>query len=164
MSRVHEYHPDIKMYWTEGGPDITAPDYQADWGKWSATFADILQNWCRSIIGWNLGLDENGKPNIGPFSCGGVVTINSKTHAIMRSGQYWALAHYSRAVKRGAVRVASDSASADVKHVAFVNPDGSMAAVITNQGAARTVRLHAGSSSAELAMTEDSIATLTWSA
>lgn len=164
MSRVHEYHPDIKMYWTEGGPDITAPDYQTDWSKWSATFADILENWCGSIIGWNLALEENGKPNIGPFSCGGVVTINSKTHAIMRSGQYWALAHYSRAVKRGAVRVASDSASADVKHVAFVNPDGSMAAVITNQGAARTVELHAGSSSTELAMTEDSIATLTWSA
>jgi glucosylceramidase len=164
MSRVHEYHPDIKMYWTEGGPDITAPDYQTDWSKWSATFADILQNWCRSIIGWNLALDENGKPNSGPFSCGGLVTIDSKTHAIMRSGQYWALAHYSRAVKRDAVRVVSDSASADVKHVAFVNPDGSMAAVITNKGAPRTVQLDAGSSSTELAMTEDSIATLTWSA
>ncbi|HEX8895077.1 MAG TPA: glycoside hydrolase family 30 beta sandwich domain-containing protein, partial [Terriglobales bacterium] len=76
----------------------------------------------------------------------------------------WALAHYSRAAKPGAVRVASDSASADVKHVAFRNPDGSMAAVITNQGGPRTVHLDAGSSSTELAMTEDSIATLTWSA
>ena len=92
------------------------------------------------------------------------MTINSKTHAIMRSGQYWALAHYSRAVKPGAVRVASDSTSAEVKHVAFVNPDGSMAAVITNKGAARTVQLGAESSSTELAMAEDSIATLTWSA
>jgi hypothetical protein len=36
--------------------------------------------------------------------------------------------------------------------------------VITNKGAARTVQLDAGSSYTELAMTEDSIATLTWSA
>ena len=161
MSRVHEYHPDIKMYWTEGGPDITAPDYQTDWCKWSATFADILQNWCRSIIGWNLALDENGKPNIGPFPCGGAVTIDSKTHAITRSGQYWALAHYSRAVRRGAIRVATESGAA-VKHVAFMNPDGSVAAVITNKGAAKNVQLQAGGSSAELAMTADSVATLTW--
>src|SRR5271169_527763 len=109
MSRAHEYHPDIKMYWTEGGPDITAPDYQTDWCKWSATFTDILQNWCRCIMGWNLALDEHGKPNIGPFPCGGVVTIDSKTHAITRSGQYWALTHFSRGVRRGAVRVASES-------------------------------------------------------
>jgi glucosylceramidase len=112
-------------------------------------------------MGWNLALDENGKPNIGPFSCGGVVTIDSKTHAITRSGQYWALAHYSRVVRRGAVHVATES-SADIKHVAFANPDGSMAAVITNKGAAKTLQLRAGGSSAELAMTEDSVATLTW--
>jgi hypothetical protein len=37
-----------------------------------------------------------------------------------------------------------------------------MAAVITNQGAAKTLELQAGGSSAELAMTEDSVATLTW--
>jgi glucosylceramidase len=161
MSRVHEYHPDIKMYWTEGGPDITASDYQTDWCKWSATFTDILRNWCRCIIGWNLALDENGKPNIGPFPCGGVVTIDSNSHAITRSGQYWALAHYSRAVGRGAVRVATESAT-EVKHVAFANLDGSMTAVITNQGAARKLHLRAGDSSAELAMTENSVATLTW--
>ena len=161
MSRTHEYHPDIKMYWTEGGPDITAPDYQTDWCKWSATFTDILQNWCRCIIGWNLALDEHGKPNLGPFPCGGVVTIDSKTKAITRSGQYWAFAHFSRAVRRGAVRVATES-GADLKHVAFANPDGSMAAVITNKGPAKTVQLQAGSSSADLALTEDSVATLTW--
>ena len=89
------------------------------------------------------------------------MTIDSKMHAITRSGQYWALAHYSRAVRRGAIRVATESGAA-VKHVAFMNPDGSVAAVITNKGAAKNVQLQAGGSSAELAMTADSVATLTW--
>ena len=155
MSRAHQYHPDIKMYWTEGGPDITAPDYQTDWCKWSATFTDILQNWCRCIIGWNLALDEHGKPNIGPFPCGGVVTINSKTKEITRSGQYWALAHFSRAIRRGAERIASESKSAEVRHAGFANPDGSMALVVTNPGPGRTVQLQAGDSSAELALADE---------
>jgi glucosylceramidase len=162
MSRAHEYHPNIKMYWTEGGPDITAPDYATDWAKWSATFTDILQNWCRCIIGWNLALDEHGKPNLGPFPCGGVVTIDSKTGAITRSGQYWALAHFSRAVRRGAVRLASQSKSAEARHVGFANPDGSMVLVVTNPGAARSVQVQIGGSVSEVALPVDSVTTLTW--
>ena len=160
MSRAHEYHPDIKMYWTEGGPDITAPDYQTDWSKWSATFTDILQNWCRCIIGWNLALDEHGKPNLGPFPCGGVVTIDSKT--ITRSGQYWALAHFSRTVRRDAVRIASESKSAGVRHVGFANPDGSTVLVVTNPGKARTVQVEMSGSTADVSLPDDSVSTLTW--
>jgi glucosylceramidase len=162
MSRAHEYYPDIKMYWTEGGPDITAPDYQTDWSKWSATFTDILQNWARCIIGWNLALDEHGKPNLGPFPCGGVVTIDSKTKAITRSGQYWALAHFSRSVRRDAVRVASESKATDIRHVSFANPDGSMVLVVTNPGSARTIQVQVGAAAVALASPSDSVATLTW--
>ena len=80
------------MFWTEGGPDFTSPDYATDWAKWGRTFTEALRNWCRSITGWNLALDEHGRPNIGPFSCGGLVTIHSQTKEITRSGQYWAFA------------------------------------------------------------------------
>jgi glucosylceramidase len=90
------------MHWTEGGPDYTDPGCLTDWSKWSGTFTDVLKHWCRSITAWNLALDEHGRPNIGPFPCGGVVTINSETKEITRSGQYWAFAHYSRVVRRGA--------------------------------------------------------------
>ena len=71
MTRVHDAFPAKSAYWTEGGPDITQPDYQTDCAKWAETFNGILNNWARSITSWNLALDEKGKPNIGPFSCGG---------------------------------------------------------------------------------------------
>src|SRR5882762_10311825 len=74
MTRVHEAFPTKHSYWTEGGPDITSPDYAMDWAKWSHTFTEVLRNWARCIVGWNLLLDEKGLPNIGPFHCGGVVT------------------------------------------------------------------------------------------
>ena len=99
MSRVHDAFPAKHAYWTEGGPDVTQPDYQTDWTKWADQFNGILNNWARAITAWNVALDEKGNPNIGPFSCGGVITVENTTHKVTRSGQYWAFAHYSKHVR-----------------------------------------------------------------
>jgi len=163
MSKAHEAHPDAEMYWTEGGPDYTSPDYLTDWAKWGETFTTILRNWCRSITGWNVALDERGRPNIGPFPCGGVVTIDSHTREIMRSGQYWGLAHFSRAIRRGARRFTSESTLTEISHVAFENPDGTQVVVVTNTGPARTTTLQLGKMRAELALDKNSITTFVWS-
>jgi len=162
MTRVHQAHPEKHMYWTEGGSDYTDPRYTSDWARWSSTFAGILRNWARTIVGWNLALDEKGKPNIGPFSCGGLVTVHSRTKEISRSGMYWAMAHYSRAVRRGARRIDSTGTPEGVAHVAFSNTDGSFAAVLTNTGKPRTVLLALPAAQAEVNLPGDSITTLTW--
>jgi glucosylceramidase len=164
VQKVLAAHPDAEMYWTEGGPDITDPNYAVDWAKWSNTFCEILRNGLRCIIAWNLALDENGKPNIGPFPCGGLVTIHSRTREITRSGQYWAFAHYSRAFRRASTIIQSDGEIKDVHHVAAQNPDGTYAAVLTNTGAAkRTVWIKQGKSAVEAPLPPDSIVTLVWS-
>jgi glucosylceramidase len=163
MTRVHAAHPTKHMYWTEGGPDYTEPSYLTNWTRWSNTFTGILRNWARCIIGWNLALDEKGRPNIGPFSCGGIVAIHSATKEIVRSGMYWAFAHYSRVIRRGARRFDSEGILEGVSHAAFINPDGSKCLVLTNAGAARTVRLQLGGMAAEAALPKDSITTMAWS-
>lgn len=162
MSRVRNAFPDKHMYWTEGGPDYTDPRYETDWAKWSSTFTGILRNWSRCIIGWNLALDEQGKPNIGPFPCGGIVTIDSKTKAIRRSGMYWAFAHYSRAVRRGARRVESTGEIKDVSHVAFINPDGSRVVILTNAGGPAKLAVTVQGKAAEINLPADSVSTLSW--
>ena len=162
MTKVQDAYPEVQMHWTEGGPDISDPHYSNDWCKWGATFTDVLRNWCRSITSWNLALDEKGKPNIGPFPCGGVVTINSQTKEISKSGQYWAFAHYSRLIRRGARRFDSQSASKDVQHVALENPDGGQVLVVANPGAARTIELRLANVSATVPLKADSLTTLLW--
>lgn len=162
MTRVHEAHPDKHAYWTEGGPDIREARYLTNWTQWSANFTGILRNWARSITAWNLALDEAGKPNIGPFSCGGLVTIHSQTKEIARSGQYWAFAHYSRAIRRGARRIESSGNPDRVSHVAFANPDGGKAVVLTNAGAEKRVLLRLAGMEAEVNLPNDSVTTLTW--
>lgn len=163
MTKFHQAYPDASIYWTEGGPDYTWPDYATDWVKWAETFTGILRNWSRSITGWNLALDEKGRPNIGPFSCGGMLTIHSQTKEITTSGQYWAFAHFSRNIRRGAKRFESSGTAAGVEHVAFENPDGQKVVVVSNKGGATNVTLRMANATAEVPLAADSVTTLSWS-
>ncbi len=162
MTRVHDMFPRKHAYWTEGGPDFTQPDYATDWSKWSETFSGILHNWARCIVGWNLVLDEKGGPNIGPFNCGGIVTLHSKTQHLIRSGQYWAFAHYSKVMQRGASILGSSGELPGISHVAAENPDGSRVLVLTNRGAAQRVQCTLGAEALKLEMPSDSITSLVW--
>jgi glucosylceramidase len=162
MTRVHNAFPAKHAYWTEGGPDISDPHYADDWAKWSASYAAILKNWARCIVGWNLVLDEKGRPNIGPFQCGGLVTLDSRTHEIRRSGQYWAFAHYAKAVGRGARVIASRSTLAGIEHAAFVNPGGDYVLVLTNQGEEREVECRFGEKCTRVNLARDAVVTLRW--
>jgi glucosylceramidase len=162
MTRVHEMFPEKSAYWTEGGPDYTDPHYATDWTQWSGTFTGILRNWARCIVSWNLVLDEKGRPDIGPFTCGGVVTVNSKTHAVTRSGQYRAFAHYSRAMQRDAQVFASWGTIPGIDHVAVENPDGSRVLVLTNSGREQQVQCTLGDCALSVLLPPDSITTLVW--
>lgn len=163
MTKAHEAHPEAEMYWTEGGPDYTNPDYLTDWAKWGETFTAILRNWCGSITGWNLALDELGRPNIGPFPCGGLVAIHSQTREITRSGQYWGMAHFSRAVRRGARRFDSEGTLTGISHAAFANSDGTRVLVVTNSGPVQTATVQMGAMQADIALDKDSVTTWVWS-
>ncbi|MGB6688676.1 MAG: glycoside hydrolase family 30 beta sandwich domain-containing protein [Terracidiphilus sp.] len=171
MTRVHDAFPAKNAYWTEGGPFITQRDYQTDWATWAETFNSIVNNWARSITAWNLALDEKGQPNIGPFSCGGTITIENGTHQVTRSGQYWAFAHYSRHVKRGAKVFATDgvgekAAHGDpmpITHAGFSNPDGSLVVVLANRGHEKRTQLVLGANAVEVDLPADSVHTLQWS-
>ncbi|HXJ13316.1 MAG TPA: glycoside hydrolase family 30 beta sandwich domain-containing protein [Candidatus Limnocylindrales bacterium] len=192
MRNVKEKFPDVEMHWTEGGDDYKFADYWTSWCKWGATFSGILANGPQSITTWNLALDERGRPNIGPFDCGGLVQIHSVTKEIKQAGLYWALAQYARAIRRGAVIVASQDANGDqpsvsgvlvvppgglvsgtgirysaatsrVFHTAAKNPDGSMVLVLTNPGDARELTVACSGQITKVTLTADSITTLRWS-
>jgi glucosylceramidase len=167
MTRVHEAFPGKNAYWTEGGPDITAPDYQTDWAKWTDSFNGILNNWARSITAWNVALDEKGNPNIGPFPCGGLITVENGSHKVTKSGQYWAFAHFSRHVRRGAKVFATNGvapgvADGAVSQVGFRNPDGTYVVVIANRGPEQRAELVMGANSLQVELPADSVQTLEW--
>jgi glucosylceramidase len=162
MTRVHDAFPSKSAYFTEYGPFVTDADYLTGWAKWSASYAQIFRNWARCAVAWNLLLNEKGGPNLGPFTCGGVVTIESKTQQLTRSGQYWALAHYSKTVQRGARVIASSSSLPGVEHVAFANPDGTFVLVVTNQGKDRDIQCKVQGKFLGISLPADSVLTIQW--
>ena len=192
INNVKQKFPDVEMHWTEGGDEYKAPDYLTDWSKWGATFSGILANGPQSVTMWNVALDERGRPNIGPFYCGGLVEVHSVTKEITLTGLYWALVQHARAFRRGSVIVASHDAQGDapavnaaaidqpetsytvtatpnstsnsrVYHTAARNPDGSLVLVLTNAGHERNVIIACNGRIAKVPLTADSVTTLSWS-
>src|SRR5262249_11764534 len=115
-----------------------------------------------AAIAWNVATDERGKPNIGPYPCGGILIINLQTQEIIRSGQYWSLAHFSRSLRRGSRRFESQSHAANLSHVAFEDPDRPTILILTNLGPSRTIQVNLRLHSAPVPVEENSIATLVW--
>ena len=190
MSKVHDAFPEKSAYFTEGGP-LRDPDSarapgmnpQLGWAHWATWANSVFRNWARSLTVWNLALDENGTPYIGhpdpddpPLGPStGIITVESGTHKITRNARFWAIAHYSKHVRRGA-RVfrtdgvgdsAAQPSAGGVSHVGFRNPDGSMVVVLTNSGEERQIQLvrgsSVGSSALEVELPADSVLTLQWS-
>jgi glucosylceramidase len=88
------------------------------------------------VLFWNLALDESHGPHLGGCGdCRGVVTIDSRTGAVTRNEEYYALAHASRFVHPGARRIASSTGVDSLETVAFRNADdGSKALIVFNGG------------------------------
>ena len=91
------------------------------------------------------------------------MAIHSQTREITRSGQYWCLAHFARAIRRGARRFDSESTLTGISHAAFANPDGTRVLVVTNSGPAQTATVQMGALQADTALDKDSVTTWVWS-
>src|SRR6185503_4948640 len=108
--------------------------------------------------------DENHGPHLGGCGdCRGVVTINSATGAVTRNPEYYALAHASRFVRPGAVRVES-SAPNGFETVAFRNADDrSIALIVLNTKATLgQVAVRVGPTSFTTSLPGGAVATFTW--
>jgi glucosylceramidase len=110
-------------------------------------------------------LDEKHGPHFGGCdACKGVVTIDSATGEVSRNDEYYALAHFSRFVLTGALRINSTATEKGLDNVAFLNPsDGSIVLVMVNSGVdARSVSVAEGQTRFDYTMPPQSVATLVW--
>jgi glucosylceramidase len=71
------------------------------------------------------------------------------------------MGHFSRFVKRGAVRIDSNGSAKDLSHAAFRNPDGSLVVILTNPGSSRTTELQSGPKVASVRIPANSVMTIT---
>ncbi len=131
ISKVHKAHPDKNLYFTEQW--IGAPGNFAENLKWhiKELIVGAPRNWCRNVLEWNLAADEHSKPHTdgGCTECLGALTISNDK--VVRNPAYYIIAHASKFVRPGAVRIKSD-ANSGLPNVAFKNKDGKLVLIVLN--------------------------------
>ena len=138
-----------------------APDVAIAEGGTGGAMA--LRNWARCVIDWNVALDQNGNPNIGPFTHSkGTTTIDSNTREITRNPNYWVIKHYNHAAHRAAKVIDSQGEIDNLAHVAFLNPDGRHSLVLSNTGAERKVQIRLHAAATEITLPANSLTNLSW--
>lgn len=167
QGRVHRAYPQKDVYITEcsGGDWASSVNGELLWFARDLMITGTRQ-WARGVVYWNLALDEQHGPHFGGCdACKGIVTIDSYTGAVSRNDEYYALAHFSRFVLPGAVRVGSTATDKEgIDNVAFQNAsDGSLVLVMVNSNTdARLVSVAEGKTRFEYAMPPQSVATFAW--
>ncbi len=164
--QVQAAYPDKEAYFTEcaGGEGNAGWRETLPWNVRNLMIGSI-RGWSKGVLMWNLALDENYGPHLGGCAdCRGVVIINSKTGEVTRNLDYYALAHVSRFIRPGAVRIGSSTNVGRLESVAFQNKDdGSLVLVVLN-GAAnrREFSVSVGQQVFRHSMPGASVATFVW--
>lgn len=144
LMKVHDAHPDKALYFTEQW--IGAPgNFPGDLGWHIKTlFIGGTLNWCKNVIEWNLASDPNLEPHTqgGCTQCLGAITLSGNT--VVRNPAYYIIAHASKFVRPGSVRIASTWLST-LPNVAFKTPDGRIAVLVLNDSqSVQTFRIKIG--------------------
>ena len=145
QDELHQRFPDKDIWMTEcsGG----------DWQKGKVLqqqvqlLISVTRHWARSVILWNLALNQNHEPYLGGCTtCRGEIVVDeSSSPAVIKTTvDYTALGHASKFVQPGASRIESNTfGQGCLEDVAFQNPDGSIVLLVLNSSD-ETVQFNAG--------------------
>ena len=91
------------------------------------------RNWSRNVLEWNLASDPSYNPHTsgGCDQCLGAITISGD--AVTRNPAYYTVAHSSKFVRPGSVRVATNVPT-NLPNVAYKTPNGRRCLVVLNTG------------------------------
>lgn len=131
LSEVHDAHPDKNIYFTE---QWTSSEGKFDGDlRWHVKnlIVGATRNWSRTVLEWNLAADPQLNPHTdqgGCTMCLGALTIGEN---VTRNVSYYIVAHASKFVRPGSVRVES-SITNSLPNVAFTTPTGHRVLVVLN--------------------------------
>jgi glucosylceramidase len=163
LQYAHNKAPNKYLIQTEACVDAEVPKWQDDAWYWSKEATDwgwdwapdkdkhlhpkyapvnryardiigCLNNWVDGWIDWNMVLDTQGGPNWFKNWCVAPVIVDPEKDEVYFTPIYYTLAHFSKYIRPGAVRIGFENSDEDLMVTAAKNPDGSIAVVVFNQG------------------------------
>ena len=177
-------YPDLPLWMTEScylemgdakapwQPFLPRGDF-ADGEFWGLQIARDIAAGAAGWTYWNLLLDERGGPALIDPDHGNpahnvqqpIVIVDRRTGMITYTGVYYYLAHFSRFVVPGSVRLATAGAIDKVTLLAFARPDDCCAVVAINAAdSEQSIAIARGDETVRLDLPAHAIASLLWRA
>lgn len=160
LSQVHNAFPDKAVYFTEQYTSSTG-SFGGDL-KWHLKNVIIgsMRNWSRVALEWNLANDPSFQPHTqgGCDQCKGALTIGG---TVTRNVGYYIIAHASKFVVPGSVRIGSNIAG-DLQNVAFKTPDGKKVLIVENDGADATFNIRFNGKWITTTLPSGAVGTYSW--
>lgn len=161
LQYAHNKAPNKHLIQTEGCVDAEVPHWQNDAWYWSKEATDWGWDWASEAerylhpkyvpvyryagdmigcfnnfvdgwIDWNMVLDRQGGPNWFKNWCVAPVIVDPEKDEVYFTPLYYTMAHFSKFIRPGAVRIGFKLEHETLKATAVKNPDGSFAIVIFN--------------------------------
>ncbi|MGZ3756375.1 MAG: glycoside hydrolase family 30 protein [Mucilaginibacter sp.] len=162
LTTVHNAFPAKNIYFTEQYTSSNST-FNGDL-QWHINNLIIgaTRNWSRNVLEWNLAADGFLGPHTtgGCSICQGALTIAGA--AVTRNVSYYIVAHASKFVRPGAVRIASNS-STSLPNVAFKNTDGKKVLIVLNPGSTdQTFNIQFNAKAVTTTLGSAAVATYIW--
>lgn len=133
---------DDAWYWTK-----EATDWGWDWAsekdkylhpkyapvnRYAEDIIGCLNNQVDGWVDWNMVLDRQGGPNWFKNWCVAPVIVDAENDEVYFTPLYYVMAHFSKFMRPGSIKIGCDVNNKDLKVTAVQNPDESIALVIFN--------------------------------
>ncbi|XP_075747631.1 lysosomal acid glucosylceramidase isoform X1 [Rhipicephalus microplus] len=178
LDKVHEHFPDKFILATEAcsgfQPIVRDKVKLGSWERAEDYASDILEDlnhWASGWTDWNLALDTGGGPNWANNFVDSPLIVNVTANEFYKQPTYYALAHFSKFLPRGSVRIECHPEQsllrnrAHLEYAAFTTPDSAVVVVVLNKHNkkhALKIKDRSGSHTVEKIIDERSITTLIW--
>jgi glucosylceramidase len=163
LTKVHNAYPDKNLYFTEqmvvdhpGDPKLHIAESVKN------LIIGAPRNWSRNVLLWNLAAD----PSFGPHTnnggcpvCEGAITLDG--NAVTRNVAYYTVAHASKFVRPGSVRIASSEGP--LPNVAFRTPSGDKVLIVANDSdSPQQFQIHFHGKALNTALNAGAVGTYVW--
>lgn len=165
LTEVHDMFPAKNIYFTE---QMVIPQRNIRDQSIARPVAQLIvgapENWSRNVLLWNLAADPSNGPHTpdgGCPVCTGALRIAGDQ--VTRLTAFYTVAHASKFVVPGSVRIGSSSPADMLPHVAFLTPANGHVLIVSNPGGEqKTVPIVYKASHTEAVLPAGAVATYVW--
>lgn len=152
IKEIAQRYPKLDLFFTEGCVEGGPRDGAWFTGeRYAHNIINDLKSGTTKWIDWNIVLDMQGGPNHVGNYCDAPILADEKTGCLHFQSSYYYIGHFSRFIQPGAVRLnceiismmtpatVSGHLTNEAETLAFKNPDGTIALIVTNRTEAELI-------------------------